>query len=127
MFKDRAARSNTAIFEILAKESPQTIKQLLKQVTRYPGLEETYYASLTKRLHALREAGYIKETKTTQEDTKAQTSYELKPKAYLAMLLKENTLQDILDKATDAQAASILLSLLNVLLSEKESNTEIKP
>ncbi|MEM3880345.1 MAG: hypothetical protein QXD19_01195 [Candidatus Bathyarchaeia archaeon] len=121
MFKDRAARANTAIFEILAKESSQTIKRLLKQVTRYPSLEETYYASLTKRIRALKEAGYIKETKTTQESTKTQTRYELKPKAYLSMLLKENTMQDILDKATDTQTAIILMALLNVLASKEES------
>ncbi|MEM2098817.1 MAG: hypothetical protein QXU99_03590 [Candidatus Bathyarchaeia archaeon] len=43
------------------------------------------------------------------------------------MLLKENNMQDILDKATDTHAASILLSLLSVLLSEKDPNTEVKP
>jgi hypothetical protein len=35
------------------------------------------------------------------------------------MFLKENRMQDILDQATDTQAAHILLALLNVFLAEK--------
>jgi len=35
------------------------------------------------------------------------------------MFLKENSMQDILDLATDKQAAIILLALLNVFQDEK--------
>jgi len=122
VFADRAARANVAIFDALAKESPQTIKQLLKQVSTYEGLEETYYASLTKRLRSLQETGYVGEAKPGNEDSKRQKSYELRIKAYLAMFLKENSIQDILDQATDTQAAYILLALLNVLSPEKDHN-----
>ena len=119
VFSDRAARANSAIFEVLAKESPQTIKQLLKKIRQYDGLEETYYASLTKRLHALQETGYIKENKPTRKGAKEQTRYQLRIKALLAMFLKENSMQDILDLATDKQAAIILSALLNVFQDEK--------
>lgn len=115
VFKDRAGRANLAIFEVLAKTSPQTIKQILKQISRYEGLEETYYASLTKRLNRLREDGFIKETK---QDA-GQKSYELQMKAYLAMFLNEYTMQDIISQSTDTQAAHILLTLLNAALQEK--------
>jgi 5'-deoxynucleotidase YfbR-like HD superfamily hydrolase len=114
VFSDRATRANSAIFEVLARESPQTIKQLLKQIRKYDGLEETYYASLTKRLHALQETGYIKETKPTRKGSREQTRYQLRTKAFLAMFLKENSMQDIISQATDPQAAHILLALLNV-------------
>jgi len=120
VFQDRAARANTAIFDILAKDSPQNLKQLLKKITKYDGLEETYYASLTKRLHRLQEAGFVRETKQEQKGTKVQANYELRMKAYLAMVLKENSIQEIIDRATDTQAAHILLALLNVLLTEKD-------
>jgi predicted transcriptional regulator len=120
VFSDRAARANVAILDVLAKESPQTIKQLLKQISKYEGLEEIYYASLTKRLNRLHELGYIGEAQPNQEDSKDQTSYELRMKAYLAKFLKENSIQDILDQATDTQAAYILLALLNVFLPEKD-------
>ncbi|MEM2099680.1 MAG: hypothetical protein QXU99_08110 [Candidatus Bathyarchaeia archaeon] len=104
VFSGREARLNRAIFEILAKESPQPLKQLYKKVSKQKGLEETYYASLTKRLRCLKEAGYIAETKQKHP---SPTIYELRTKAYHAMLLKENNMQDILDKATDTQAAII--------------------
>lgn len=120
VFSDRAARANVAIFSVLAKESPQTTKQIFKKVSKYEGLEETYYASLTKRLHCLKESGYIGEAQPAQRGSKSQTSYELRTEAYLAMFLKENSMQDIIDQATDTQAAHILLALLNVLSPEKD-------
>jgi len=122
VFSDRAARANSAIFDILAKERPQTIKQILKQISKYRGLEETYYASLTKRLHSLQETGYIGEEKTAEGESKGQKRYGLRVKAYLAMFLKENSMQDVLDQATDSQAAYILLSLLNVSFPQKDSH-----
>ena len=118
MFQGRAARANSAIFDILAKESPQTIKQLLKKITKYEGLEETYYASLTKRLHNLKETGLIEETKPNQKGTPA--SYKLCVKAILAMVLEENSMQEIFNQATQKEAAHILLAVLNVLLSKKD-------
>lgn len=126
VFSDRAGRANAAIFDSLAKESPQTIKQLLKQITRYEGLEETYYASLTKRLHSLIESGYLKEAKSTKEGSKGQTNYELQMKAHLAMFLKENSIQDIVDQATEKQAAHILLALLNVLSTNEDKDPSAK-
>jgi len=118
VFHDRAARANAAIFEVLAKESPQTIKQIHKKITRYEGLQETYYASLTKRLRNLTEKGFIEEIKPDRKG--APASYRLRVKAVLAMFLKENSLQNILDQATERQAAYILLTLLNVASSEKD-------
>ena len=122
VFQGRAGRANSAIFEVLAKESPQTIKQLLKKITKYDGLQETYYASLTKRLRNLTEIGLIEEIRPNQKG--AQTCYALSVKAALAMLLEENRIQDIFNKTTNKQAAHILLVLLNVLLPEKESNAK---
>ena len=122
VFQGIEARANSAIFEILAKESSQTIKQILKKITKYEGLEETYYASLTKRLHNLTETGLVEEIKPNQKG--APTSYKLCIKAILAMVLEENRMQDIFNQATNNQAAHILLAVLNVLLTKKDSNVE---
>jgi len=122
VFSDKAGRANSAILDVLAKETPQNIKQILKKINKYEGLEETYYASLTKRLHSLQETGYIGEAKTAEETSKNQKSYELRAKAYIAVFLKENSIQDIIDQASDTQAAYILLALLNVFLPEKDQN-----
>lgn len=116
VFSNRAGRANTAIFDALASESPQTIKQLLKKITKYEGLEETYYASLTKRLRNLTETGLIEEIKSNQKG--AVASYRLCVKAILAMVLKENSMQSIFNQATNNQASHILVAVLNVLLSK---------
>jgi predicted transcriptional regulator len=118
VFSDRAGRANAAIFDALTNENPQTIKQILKKITKYEGLEETYYASLTKRLRNLTETGLIEEIKPTQKG--APASYKLCVKAILAMVLNENNMQDIFNQATNNQAAHILLAVLNVLLTKKE-------
>jgi hypothetical protein len=117
VFSDRAGRANAAIFDVLAKESPQTIKQILKKITKYEGLEETYYASLTKRLRNLVELGLIEEIEPNQRGDPA--SYRLCVKAFLAMVLEENSMQEIFSQATNIQAGHILLAVLNVLLTKK--------
>jgi len=122
VFQDRAARANAAIFEVLAKESPQTIKQILKKIVKYEGLEETYFASLNKRLGNLVEIGLIEEIKPNKKG--APASYRLCVKAFLAMVLEDNSMQDIFSKATEKGAAHILLAFLNVLLNQKDSNVE---
>jgi predicted transcriptional regulator len=120
VFSGRAGRANAAIFDALAKESPQTIKQILKKIAKYEGLEETYYASLTKRLRNLTETGLIEEIKPTRKG--ALATYKLCVKAILEMVLKENSMQGIIDQATDIESAYILLSILNVLLSKKDQD-----
>ncbi len=117
--RGKAARANLAIFDALAKASPQDIKQLQKRLKKYKGLDEIYYASLTKRLHAL-ETGYVAKAKQPQGEAKGQAKYELKTKAYLAMLLNEHSIQEIIDKATDTGAALILLAFLYALLSKED-------
>jgi hypothetical protein len=119
VFKGREAGLNRAIFAILARESPKNIKELQKQVSKQKGLEGTYYASLTKRLHCLLETGYIAQAKPTEAGIKTQ-AYELRVKAYLASFLDAYSMQDIIDQATDTQAALILLALLNVIAPEKD-------
>jgi hypothetical protein len=40
------------------------------------------------------------------------------------MVLEENGMQDIFNQATQNEAAHILLAVLNVLLTKKDSNVE---
>ena len=98
-------------------------QELITQHVDYRGLEAELsewrekYAILTKRLRNLTEIGLIEETKPTQKG--APASYKLCIKVFLAMVLEENRMQDIFNKATDIQSAQILLTL-NVILSEKK-------
>ena len=121
VFKDRKARLNLALIRSLFSESPQTTKTLLKQITRQKRLSGTYYASLNKRLNNLMELGYVGKAKPKANEPNAQ-AYELLPKGYLAFFLHSYSMQEILDRATDAQTAHILLVLLNVVLDENDKN-----
>jgi hypothetical protein len=66
------------------------------------------------------ESGYVKEAKPAAEGSNRQVNYELRMKAHPARFLNENSMQEIIDQATDTQAAIILLSLLNVLFPQKD-------
>ncbi|HLN89545.1 MAG TPA: hypothetical protein VK253_05720 [Candidatus Binatia bacterium] len=112
VFKGREARLNLAIFIALALLGPLTITGLQKQVSKQKGLEGTYYASLTKRLRCLDTDGYI--TGLHQKTRGKAVTYQIANKAYLAMFFYENSLQEILDQATENEAAFLLLSLLNI-------------
>ncbi|MCX8177153.1 MAG: hypothetical protein N3F10_02495 [Candidatus Bathyarchaeota archaeon] len=98
------------------KKALNHLSNSTKKVSKQRGLEETCYASLTKRLRCLKEAGYIAENKKHPNPT----TYELRIKAYLAMFLKENSMEDIIEQAADTRSALILLALLNATTQEEE-------
>ncbi len=120
LFKGREARLNLALLESLAIHYPQTIRDLQKKVSRKPKLQGVYYASLSKRIGCLEETGYLKKAKV---DSRA-AAYELRPKAYLAMLLESFSPEDLLDGATDESASILLLAILNAILTGDEGNTD---
>lgn len=118
VFKGREARLNLAIFIALALLGPLTITGIQKQVSKQKGLEGTYYASLTKRLRCLDANGYI--TGLEQKTNRKALTYQITNKAYLAMFFYENSLQEILNQATENEAAFLLLNLLNITKSKTE-------
>lgn len=120
VFKGREARLNLAIFETLATHDPQTTSDLQKKVSKQRNLYGTYYASLSKRIHQLEETGYVKKAKAKPEADSRAAAYELRPKAYLAMLLNSFTLEDLLCQVTDESASILLLALLNAIVPDEE-------
>ena len=119
VFTGREASRNLAIFETLANKGPQNIGSLQRQLNKQKGLGGTYYASLNKRIHSLQNSGYLKQSTKPETGSKA-TIYELRMKAYLAMFLDAYSMQEILNQATDTQAAQILLALLNAISPNKD-------
>jgi DNA-binding MarR family transcriptional regulator len=111
VFKGREAKLNLAIFITLAQLGPLTITELQKQVSKQKRLRGTYYASLTKRIGCLVKDDYIKEVQI-QTNTKAAV-YQLTNKALLALFLHPNSMQEILDKSSEAKRAFLLLALIN--------------
>lgn len=120
VFKGREARLNLALFESLSLIHPQTIKDLQRKISKKPKLHGVYYASLNKRTSQLEGTQYLKKVKA---DSRA-AAYELRPKAYLAMLLEAFSPEDLLDRSTDKSASILLLAILNVILSSEEDSTE---
>jgi hypothetical protein len=116
VFKGVEAKLNLAIFLILVlSDYPLKITELLKQLGKQREFSGVYYASLTKRLRALVEEEYLEEHK---EGSKAAT-YQLTNKALLAMFLDSNSMQEILDKASEKKRAFLLLAFMNAMAEEK--------
>jgi len=116
VFKGREARLNRAIFQILALKGPQTIYDIHKIVKTRRRLKHVRYASVNKRVRSLEKSGYIKKTgaKKTKAGFKA-TIYKLSARAYLAMLLDSINLEDLLERADDATASTILSNVMYAL------------
>jgi len=113
VFSDRAGRANSAIFDALAQEGNQCIKDLLKKISKVEGLEEMYFASLNKRLKKLLEEYLIQVNKPAERGSAA--NYDLSIKGFLAIILRDNGIQQIFDKANDKGAALMVFAFMYVL------------
>jgi len=112
VFKGREAKLNYAIFQILALKGPQTIYDIHKTVKTRRRLRHVRYASVNKRVRALKESGYI--NKTGAKKTKAgfeASIYELTARAYLALLLSRINLDHFIKEAEDNVVLSALAAL----------------
>ncbi|MCW4044783.1 MAG: hypothetical protein NWE94_04625 [Candidatus Bathyarchaeota archaeon] len=113
VFKGREAKLNRAIFETLAVKGPQTMEALLKQINKKGNLRGIYYASLTKRIKHLEEAGYTAQVKQAPASSSRAALYKLQVKALLASVLDGTSLEELLSQITEQKAALLLLALLN--------------
>ena len=109
VFKGQKARLNKVIFHILALKGPLTIYDIHKTVKTHRRLRHVRYASVNKRVRSLEESGYIK--KMGVKKTKAGFEaiiYELTARAYLAILLNSINLDELVTRADEATALTIL-------------------
>ena len=87
VFKGREAKLNRAILHILARQGPQTIYDIHRQVNFSKGLKRSRYANVNLRVRALNERGYL--IKTGLKGTKAgfkATLFETTTKAHIALV-----------------------------------------
>jgi DNA-binding Lrp family transcriptional regulator len=119
VFKGREANLNRAIFAILAKEGPKSIVELQRQLSKRKGLHGTYYASVSKRIRSLEEAGYIRPI--ICPGSKA-TLYKLHGKAYLATFLDKKSMEDLLRIITDRDALIVLSDLIYAFLANQNNH-----
>jgi hypothetical protein len=115
VFKGREAKLNRAVFQSLALKGAQTIYDIHKHVKTFRGLKYTYYGNVNKRVRALQQLGYVKESniKSTKAGFEA-TEYELTTRTYLALMLDSIDLEDLLDRM-DEDVASEILALMVAL------------
>lgn len=119
IFKGREANLNRAIFAILAKEGPKSIVELQRQLSKQKRLHGTYYASVSKRIHSLEEAGYI--MPIICPSSKAAL-YTLHGKADLAVFLDRKSIEDLLRIITDRDALIILSDLICAFLANQNNH-----
>ena len=113
VFMGVEAKLNFAIFLILAvSDYPLKNTELLKLLNKQKKSNDTYHASLTKRLRCLVNDEYLKENKVGRE----AATYGLTNKALLAMFLDSNNMQEILDKASEKKRGFLLLALANSIV-----------
>ena len=113
VFKGREAKLNKTIFHILAHRGPQTIYDIHNEVKAQRGLRQTRYANVNKRVRFLEGSGCINKigVKKTRAGFEASI-YELTATAYLAMLLSALNLDELLVRAGEATAQTILATIL---------------
>ena len=100
VFKGRKARLNHAIFQTLARKSPQTAWQMFKQVKKLKGLFSLRYWALIRRVRALQKQDYLMKVGETKTMAGSETGlYQLTPRAELAMALDKLDLNRFIREA----------------------------
>jgi DNA-binding transcriptional ArsR family regulator len=116
VFKGREAKLNRAIFKTLALKGPQSTNSLYKNVKKLRWFSRKHYGNVNKRIRALEELGYVKATdiQNIEGRTKAVV-YELKTKAYLALMLDSISLETLLNRTNEETATKILAAIAELI------------
>jgi hypothetical protein len=116
VFKGKEDKLNRAIFQTLALKEPQSTNSLYKNVRKIRGFSRKHYGNVNKRVRALQELGYVKaaDIQNTEGRTQAVV-YELKTKAFLALMLDSISLETMLNRANEETATKILAEIAELI------------
>jgi len=116
VFKGREAKLNRAIFKTIALKGPQSTNSLYRNVRKLRGFSRKHYGNVNKRVRALEELGYVKsaDIQNLEGRTKAIV-YELKAKAYLALMLDSVSLETMLNRTNEETATKILAAIAELI------------
>ncbi len=113
VFKGREAKLNKAIFQTLALKSPLITYDIHKEVKALKGLKHTKYTNVNRRVRTLGEYGYIEKVGTRKTQAGFQVAlYQLTMRAYLAILLNEVSLDNMIQKAHEENLVTMLSALI---------------
>ena len=117
VFKGREARLNKAIFHILALKSPLTIYAIRREVTKRRLLHRKLYSVVNRRVRILQQLGYVEKvgTRKTLAGSTA-TLYQITPRAYLAILLNQINLENLVLEVDE----TAILELVAILSSAQD-------
>jgi DNA-binding MarR family transcriptional regulator len=112
VFKGREAKLNHAIFQTLALKGAQSTNGLHQNVRKLRGFSRKHYGNVNKRVRALENLGYVKaiDIPNIKGRTKAVV-YELKAKAYLALMIDSISLENLLNRTNEESATKILAAI----------------
>ena len=116
VFKGREAKLNRAIFQTLALKGTQSTNSLYKNVRKLRGFSRKHYGNVNKRVRALEELGYVKaaDVQNVEGRTKAVV-YELKAKAYLALILDSISFENLLNRTNEETATKIMAAIAELI------------
>ena len=122
VFKGREAKLNRAIFHIIGLQGPQTSYDTQKEMKKGGPLKSTHYASVNKRMRALKDEGYLKITAIrVSKAGSRKVFYDLTVKAYLAIKLDLISKENIIRKAEENTGLQILAALSSIPNDEEEN------
>lgn len=109
VFKGRTRQLTKAIFWTLARRGPSTAYDIYKEVRKRRRLGHTRYPVVNHRVRMLEELGYVEKigARRTKVGFKASL-YQLKSKAYLAIILDQINLDDFIEEANEAEVLTAL-------------------
>jgi hypothetical protein len=113
IFKGREAKLNHAILQTLAKESPQTIYEIHRNIAKARTLKTTRYANVNTRVRALEETSYVR--KIGLRETKAgfkANLYEVTARAYFAILVSSLDLDALIKELDEISMLTILSAIV---------------
>jgi hypothetical protein len=100
VFKGRKARLNHAIFQTLARKSPQTTWDIFKELKKRKDMTKLRYWVLIRKMKALQELDYLMNVGDTRTMPGTETAlYQLTPRAELAIALDQIDLDEFIRKA----------------------------
>jgi chromosome segregation and condensation protein ScpB len=116
VFKGREAKLNRAVFQVLALKGPQTIYEAFREVKAQKGLRHTKYTNVNRRVRTLEEYGYIEKVGARKTQAGFQAAlYQLTARTYLAIILDQIDLNDVLQEA-DRTTVQTLLAVISSIL-----------
>ena len=116
VFKGRTRRLTKAIFWTLAHKAPTSAYDIYKEARTHKTLRHTRYSVVNRRVRTLEELGYVERIGT--KETKAGFTvplYQLRSKAYLAIVLNQISLEDFIKQADEVEILTALGTLSKVL------------